>query len=1249
MGDYNLTGLNQRDFEHLVQALAKKEIAAGVIPFGDGKDGGREATFEGKMEYPSKAKPWDGYLVIQCKFCQKPTNDSTKDGQWAIKELKKELNKFLDPKRNLRKPDYYLYVTNLTLTPAYETGSLDRVIAILKEYASKLFLKGYDVWSYDNLCRFLDGNEGIRRSYAHFITPGDILSGTQQKLEFSNASEKKEVPSFLSNPLIIIPKTETPLDRIGLYLHQTIENATPEELAKWMINKLSVQEKQSLALIGFANILAHKYYLKELFSQFDWDNFIQDMQERGLLVKRGELFQKQGELFQFPVFVEKIIVQDTALVETTHHTWVSVLAPKLEYWDLALALCMHLLALKEWTPLVECACNMILAMEDSKISCFFFEILKQLQNSKFYRQLNNEDRILLLNVIGIHETHQGQYQDALKTFKKMLKLSRTTQNNWGIGQALLNRGVTWAGAGDNRRAEKCYRQAEDWARKQKDEWLLGRILNNLSVCQTDYNIELALLTLEESIRCKEHSGDKEGLDAAYMGRGILAANAGYHQDALKWFRQSEQIARRFEQSYTLAQALHNQANSLCELGKYDKAIKLGEQAHEIALELDRKDLIILTSQGRAMQHYYAGNYEIALPFFAELYELKKAVKDISGAITALSDVGHMEFLIGNYEIARNKLQEAIHLARTTQNKKCLPNPIQNYVTTWLVEGKSNEAIRFLKHQLTRAENEQNWTLVIQLTKRLAEIFITQDKSFSEIDSIWMQAANIAEKQKDIANQVDILRNRYAWIRDTQTIDDALNALQPLVNILAKRSAFRKEYIEVLNELGNGLQQLWQYTEAEKNYRKALALAEQEATHELENILNNLAELLRKTNRIEEAIPLYRKSIELCISKSDIEERLFAEHNLALALDAIGEQQEAVKLLQKIREETRRKCLWEHHGWAWLYLANIAWLSGQNSLALQRYTKAKEVGVQHNLNELVQHTVLNEARLLQELNRSQQAIENLQSLQGSLQTSEYCPELFLIFGECHIDCKNWDNAVEVLQQGISCSQIQHDSNTEALLYKALDNAKQMGKYSQKSRKEIETALSKSCSLEQQDDLLLNYLFVVSRFEAEQKNKGTETQAVLDQIKIYAKSNERTELVQTAYQLLGDTLWNTHRENAIQAYLVGMIEARITENIENYLKAGFHLQEKLYNLGLANRKHIVQLMDKAKNWLCQHFDKSRIEDITELEHMNYWFLSWFEITLKLLDMSSQGKQVKLSEMEKILQQTFLRSISSNQSNK
>ena len=101
MANYPISNLDHGRFEELIQALAKCEIASNVTPFsGGGADGGREAICEGKMNYPSP-KPWDGYLVIQCKFCEHPRNDPGADGRWALRQLKNELKVFETGRRRM--------------------------------------------------------------------------------------------------------------------------------------------------------------------------------------------------------------------------------------------------------------------------------------------------------------------------------------------------------------------------------------------------------------------------------------------------------------------------------------------------------------------------------------------------------------------------------------------------------------------------------------------------------------------------------------------------------------------------------------------------------------------------------------------------------------------------------------------------------------------------------------------------------------------------------------------------------------------------------------------------------------------------------------------------------------------------------------------------------------------------------------------------------------------------------------------
>lgn len=181
MFDYNLSGLSTRSFEKLVQSIASKVLGPGTVTYGDGPDGGREATFEGRMDYPSQADPWEGYRVIQAKFLQRPRSPGP-DGRWAIGQLEGELKTFADPKKRRRRPDYYIFATNVVLTPVQHQGWKDRAATLFKKYQKKVPLRGWAIWDFDEIGKFLDNFADIRKGYAAWITPGDVLSEVMQQL-----------------------------------------------------------------------------------------------------------------------------------------------------------------------------------------------------------------------------------------------------------------------------------------------------------------------------------------------------------------------------------------------------------------------------------------------------------------------------------------------------------------------------------------------------------------------------------------------------------------------------------------------------------------------------------------------------------------------------------------------------------------------------------------------------------------------------------------------------------------------------------------------------------------------------------------------------------------------------------------------------------------------------------------------------------------------------------------------------------
>jgi len=179
--DFDLDRMGWRQFEHLVQALSLDILGNGVQIFGDGIDGGREATFDGPLDFPEgDGEKWSGYGVVQAKHHTFPSDDLQKNADSAIKQIQTELSDFLPNAAGVAKrsrtPEYYLFATNVRLSPKEEKGGLDRVEAELEIWRKKLGMKGVFVWHYANICRMLEGRDGIRRSFAGFITPGDVLS-----------------------------------------------------------------------------------------------------------------------------------------------------------------------------------------------------------------------------------------------------------------------------------------------------------------------------------------------------------------------------------------------------------------------------------------------------------------------------------------------------------------------------------------------------------------------------------------------------------------------------------------------------------------------------------------------------------------------------------------------------------------------------------------------------------------------------------------------------------------------------------------------------------------------------------------------------------------------------------------------------------------------------------------------------------------------------------------------------------------
>ena len=145
--------------------------------------------------------PWSGYLIVQAKFLQRSSGTVGKDGQWVLNQIDQEFKKFTDTKRKLRRPDYFLLVTNVILTPVSKRGTKDRVLASLAKHSASINCKGFDVWDYDKICRLLDNASDVTRRYFGFIATGDVLARILDYLPAHSASFADTISLYLQREL----------------------------------------------------------------------------------------------------------------------------------------------------------------------------------------------------------------------------------------------------------------------------------------------------------------------------------------------------------------------------------------------------------------------------------------------------------------------------------------------------------------------------------------------------------------------------------------------------------------------------------------------------------------------------------------------------------------------------------------------------------------------------------------------------------------------------------------------------------------------------------------------------------------------------------------------------------------------------------------------------------------------------------------------------------------------------------------
>lgn len=196
MPDISFTSFNPRSFEQFAQALASEILGRGLLVFGDGPDGGREASFDGEVPYPSPADRWSGRIVVQAKFHLHSSRDG-KDATWLAAQIAGEASKLTASKQI---PDYYLIITNVRLSGVAgreRKGGQQKMDEAFAAHLEPLGVKAMHVWHEEKIATLLDGQPDLLRSYGAWLSPREVLAAV-----FASLSDR--VPDFEATMLRLL-------------------------------------------------------------------------------------------------------------------------------------------------------------------------------------------------------------------------------------------------------------------------------------------------------------------------------------------------------------------------------------------------------------------------------------------------------------------------------------------------------------------------------------------------------------------------------------------------------------------------------------------------------------------------------------------------------------------------------------------------------------------------------------------------------------------------------------------------------------------------------------------------------------------------------------------------------------------------------------------------------------------------------------------------------------------------------------
>ena len=344
---------------------------------------------------------------------------------------------------------------------------------------------------------------------------------------------------------------------------------------------------------------------------------------------------------------------------------------------------------------------------------------------------------------------------AIILFNRAFQLSADANYADGAFRALITKSMKFHEKADFAGERNCCSQALPWAERSgvKDAvaWCYnafgGSYFSEGDYAQASTYYFKALDDLKKKNVSPTHTTAN-----VYNNLGILNIRLGLQDKALAYFRQGEDVSRKWHLDYQLANSLNNIGEFYNGIHRPDSAIKYFNELMEIGKKLGKTDLVVVANEDIAESLIESGRYKEAIPLLQQAISLGRDHFPYL-VVTSSCLLGQALCHVGKYKEAETILTEGLKETKTYNFKDIYEAFYTNLITVYRTTGQLQKALDYtdslmeIRVALTNSEsiNAINQMEVKYKTaekdKQLAqsELLIAQQKNKIINKNIWIAA------------------------------------------------------------------------------------------------------------------------------------------------------------------------------------------------------------------------------------------------------------------------------------------------------------------------------------------------------------------------------------------------------------------------------------------------------------------------------------------------------------------------------